>query len=74
MTEILEPEEAAWDAPGDEVRFAYRLLGRRVEGKTILDSTGTRRRSSSTPTSPDFQWCTSSITTKRENVRSNRTY
>ena len=37
MTEILEPEEAAWGAPGDEVRFAYRLLGRRVEGKAILD-------------------------------------
>ncbi len=37
LTEILRPEEAAWNTPGDEVRFAYRLLGRRVEGKAILD-------------------------------------
>lgn len=37
MTEILEPEKGHWAAPGDKVRFAYRLLGRRVEGEAILE-------------------------------------
>jgi hypothetical protein len=37
MAEILEPEKGAWRAAGDEVRFAYKLLGRRLEGKAILD-------------------------------------
>ena len=37
MTEILEPEKGAWHIAGDEVRFAYKLLGRRLEGKAILD-------------------------------------
>lgn len=35
MTEILEP--GTWHTPGDHVRCAYRLLGRRIEGKVILD-------------------------------------
>ncbi len=37
MIEILEPEKGRWQTPGDEVRFAYRLLGRRLEGRAILD-------------------------------------
>lgn len=37
MIEILDPEKGRWHTPGDEVRFAYRLLGRRLEGKAILD-------------------------------------
>jgi hypothetical protein len=37
MTAILEPEKGAWHTAGDEVRFAYKLLGRRLEGKAILD-------------------------------------
>jgi hypothetical protein len=36
MTEILEPEKGRWGAVGDKVRFAYRLLGRRVEGEAIV--------------------------------------
>jgi hypothetical protein len=37
MIEILDPEHAAWNAPGDRFRFAYRLLGRRIEGECALD-------------------------------------
>ena len=37
MIEILDPEHAAWNQAGDGIRFAYRLLGRRVEGEAILD-------------------------------------
>ena len=31
MLEIVEPEKAAWAKPGDTVRIAYKLLGRRIE-------------------------------------------
>lgn len=34
--EILEPAKAKWSQPGDSFRFAYRLLGRRVEGDAEL--------------------------------------
>lgn len=37
MIEILDPEHAAWNTPGDRFRFAYRLLGRRIEGVCVLD-------------------------------------
>lgn len=37
LTEIIEPDRAAWDKPGDKVRWAYRLLGRRLEGESILE-------------------------------------
>lgn len=37
MIEILEPEKGKWETKGDKVRFAYRLLGRRVEGEAILE-------------------------------------
>jgi hypothetical protein len=37
MTEIIDPEEARWMEREDEVRFGYKLLGRRLEGVTILD-------------------------------------
>lgn len=37
MAEILEPEDATWTKPGDELRFVYKLLGRRLEGRAILD-------------------------------------
>lgn len=37
MIEVLDPEEAAWSSPGDAVRFAYKLLGRRIEGNIVLD-------------------------------------
>jgi hypothetical protein len=31
MLEVVEPEKAAWAAPGDTVRVAYKLLGKRIE-------------------------------------------
>lgn len=37
MIEILDLEHATWSKAGDGFRFAYRLLGRRVEGECILD-------------------------------------
>lgn len=37
MAEVVEPEQAAWQNPGDEVRFIYQMLGRRVEGKAVLE-------------------------------------
>lgn len=37
MAEILDPDDATWIEPGDELRFAYKLLGRRLEGTAILD-------------------------------------
>ncbi len=37
MMEIVEPESAMWSAPGDRVRFAYKLLGRRLEGESTLE-------------------------------------
>ena len=37
MTGLIAPEKAKWLEPGDEVRFGYKLLGRRIEGVTILD-------------------------------------
>ncbi|MFO7549212.1 MAG: SRPBCC family protein [Acidimicrobiia bacterium] len=37
MSEILEPEQASWRDPGDEVRFRYSVLGRQVEGVAILE-------------------------------------
>jgi len=37
MTEVLDPAMAQWVFPGDSVKFAYRLLGRRVEGVSTLD-------------------------------------
>ena len=37
MTEILDAGMAQWVFPGDSVKFAYRLLGRRVEGVSTLD-------------------------------------
>jgi hypothetical protein len=37
MASIVKPEEGAWIDPGDEVRFIYKLLGRRLEGLAILE-------------------------------------
>ena len=37
MLEILDPGKGEWKVKGDRVRFAYRLLGRRVEGVAILE-------------------------------------
>ena len=37
VLEILDADTAAWDKQGDMVRFAYKLLGRRLEGQTFLD-------------------------------------
>ena len=37
MMGIIDPETCAWAKPGDKVRFAYKLLGRRIEGTAILD-------------------------------------
>lgn len=37
MIEILEPEHAAWSKAGDGFRFAYHLLGRRIEGQCVLE-------------------------------------
>ena len=37
MTAIIDPGTAAWDEPGDAVRFAYKLLGRRLEGVSTLE-------------------------------------
>lgn len=37
VVEILEPDKCAWKKPGDKVRFAYKLLGRRVEVTAILE-------------------------------------
>ena len=31
MLEIVEPEKCAWSKPGDSVRVAYKMLGRRIE-------------------------------------------
>ena len=31
MLEIVEPEKGAWSKPGDSVRIAYKMLGRRIE-------------------------------------------
>ena len=36
VIEIFNPE-TAWSKPGDGQRFAYRLLGRRVEGTSTLE-------------------------------------
>ena len=41
MLEIIEPDAAAWDQPGDKVRFAYKLLGRRLEGECTLEEVRT---------------------------------
>ncbi len=37
MIEILHDDKCAWAKPGDEVHFAYKLLGRRLEGLCILE-------------------------------------
>lgn len=37
MLEIIEPDKALWSSPGDKVRFAYKLLGRRLEGECTLE-------------------------------------
>lgn len=37
VMEIIDADEASWSTPGDKVRFAYKLLGRRVEGESTLD-------------------------------------
>jgi uncharacterized protein YndB with AHSA1/START domain len=36
ILEILEPDNAVWNTAGDKVHFAYRLLGRRLEGECTL--------------------------------------
>lgn len=37
MMGIIDPETCAWAKPGDKVRFAYKLLGRRIESTATLD-------------------------------------
>ena len=37
LLEILEPEKASWEKPGDEVPYSYKLLGRRLEGRVVLE-------------------------------------
>ena len=33
---IVDPDTGAWNAVGDRVKFAYRLLGRKIEGIATL--------------------------------------
>jgi len=37
MVEILNPDTAAWSKPGDGFRFTYRMLGRVIEGESVID-------------------------------------
>jgi hypothetical protein len=37
MVEVLNPDTAAWSKPGDGFRFSYRLLGRLIEGESVID-------------------------------------
>jgi hypothetical protein len=37
LTHLIEPNMGAWNGPGDEVRFESKLLGRRIEGRCVLD-------------------------------------
>lgn len=37
MIEIIEPDECRWETPGDIVRLAYRLVGRRIEAEVRLE-------------------------------------
>lgn len=52
IMEIIEPDKAAWSEPGDKVRFAYRLLGRRIEAECILDEVREAEYERYTATSP----------------------
>ena len=36
LIEVIEPESASWHMPGDRMRLAYRVLGRRVETECTL--------------------------------------
>jgi len=35
---IIDPHTCSWSAVGDSVRFAYRLLGRSIEGVATIDA------------------------------------
>jgi hypothetical protein len=35
---IIDPYSCAWNAVGESVRFAYRLLGRSIEGVATIDT------------------------------------
>jgi hypothetical protein len=37
VLEIIDPDAAAWDKPGDTVRYYYKLLGRRLESLNTLE-------------------------------------
>ena len=37
VIEMIEPEWASWHMPGDRMRLAYRVLGRRVESECTLE-------------------------------------
>ena len=36
MLEVVAPEKGAWGKPGDTVRVAYKMLGRRIEYSCIV--------------------------------------
>jgi hypothetical protein len=37
VLEIIDPDTAAWEKPGDQVRYYYRMLGRRIESVNTLE-------------------------------------
>lgn len=37
LSNIIDPAAGSWELPGDEVRFEYRLLGRRLEGVSRIE-------------------------------------
>lgn len=37
LIEVIDPATASWHTPGDRMRVAYRVLGRRVEAECTLD-------------------------------------
>lgn len=37
MVEVLNPDTAAWSKPGDGFRFSYRMLGRLIEGESVIE-------------------------------------
>jgi len=37
MVEVLNPDTAAWSKPGDGFRFSYRMLGRVIEGESVIE-------------------------------------
>ena len=55
MLEVFEANTAKWSEAGDRFRYAYRLLGRRVEGECVMDELKTGELSKFTATVPGFK-------------------